>query len=259
MFVRLGFSVAVHTEPDILLVDEVLSVGDISFQRKCLQKIKEIQNKNISIIFIAHNMYLVQAICSKAIFLDKGKINSVGEVSEIIKKYEVFSGANFSEANKNFFIPRGTTGTGEIEILDVQFKNSEGKTIDSFSVGESIFVNVSYFAKRRILTPVFSVGFLRSDGLRCGLSRTKFSNIEIPAIEGNGEFTIEIEKIQLNSGTYLLEIAIADESIINPYVVRQLDTFTIINPPMPNIGDSCGIYFPMVKWDVSKIAEQIRK
>lgn len=257
MNVRLGFAIAVHCEPEILLVDEVLAVGDMSFQRKCIEKIKEMQSRETSIIFISHNMYLVQGICTNAILLNKGKTLGSGDVFEIIKEYEFQNNISSLQLKGMPGTPVQSRGTGEIDIANVHFKNSDGEEIKTFSVGDSVFVNVSYFAHKRIDNPVFSIGIIRKDGLKCGLSRTKFSNVEIPFIEGKGEIRIEIEKIQLNSGDYFLEFAIADEFIVNPYILKTLDMITIMNPPMPNIGDSCGIYFPAVKWNVEKIVEKI--
>jgi lipopolysaccharide transport system ATP-binding protein len=255
MQVRLGFSIAAHLEPDILLVDEVLAVGDMQFQRKCIRKIKELQDKDTGIIFVSHNMYLVQGICTRAILLNDGKEQQCGEVSKIISAYENQNQLPVSKTDLLLAHLMETRGTGEVEILGVKFRNAHGENQRTFSVGESISVAIDFLAQKRINRPVFSVALVRNDGLRCALNRTKFSDIEISYIEGNGQVTVEIEKLTLNSGEYLFEVAIADESITNPYALRKLDSLKIINPPMPNIGDSCGIYFLPVKWDVSKVTK----
>ena len=255
MQVRLGFSIAAHLEPDILLVDEVLAVGDMRFQRKCIQKIKTLLNNDIAIIFVSHNMYLVQGICTDTMLLNEGGIQYRGEVGNAIKEYEKLNDADASRSGDPFSQLMETRGTGEVDIVDVRIENASGERPPAISVGESLFIKIEFISHRRIPRPVFSIAFVRQDGLRCALSRTKFSNIDIPHIKGEGQLTVEIEAIDLNSGEYLFEVAIADESITNPYALRKLDTLNIINPPMPNIGDSCGIYFPRVTWDVSKIIQ----
>lgn len=251
MYLRLGFAVAAHIEPDVLLVDEVLAVGDMVFQRKCLNKIEELRNKNTTILFVSHNLHSVEGICNKAIFLNEGRIEEEGKAKEVIQTYQNFVSKEMSkEVKKEFDLPTDFSSK-EIDITDIQFFDNNGNKKNLFFTKEKMIVRVNYFAPRKFEGPIFSIGIIDSNGLVCCVERTKYHNIEIDYIEGSGVFEVEFEEIQLVAGVYIFAVAIFDSTITLPYAYRRQDTFNI-KSYMPQIqtGKDVGIFHPRINWKI---------
>ena len=248
MKVRLGFAIAVYSDPEILLIDEVLSVGDMSFRRKCLKKISELRRKGKTIIFISHNLNAVDGSCNRAIFLNNGEINAEGETTQVITTYQNFVNEQMKKGVKREYGLPTDFSSKEADITGVQFfdKNNEEKA--TFSTGEKMVIRVSYFTPQRINKPVFSFGIYLFDGQACCVERTKYHGIEVDFIEGYGSFEIEIERIQLIAGIYTFGVIIYDSNLSLPYVNRRQDRFRV-ESYMPDTGDNC-IFHPIVKWRV---------
>jgi lipopolysaccharide transport system ATP-binding protein len=151
MYVRLAFAIAAHLEPDILIIDEVLAVGDAEFQKKCLGKMEDISSsEGRTVLFVSHNMGAVRGLCKKAVLLANGKIESMGNVEEVISKY-------LSNPTGRFII--GQEGKDEKVIIEeVRLLNSKGETTQDFKTGESLTVEIKYFAKEVIKRPFFWIG-----------------------------------------------------------------------------------------------------
>jgi ABC-type polysaccharide/polyol phosphate transport system ATPase subunit len=164
MFVRLAFAVAVHTEPAILVVDEALSVGDIAFQNKCLQKIKELKDKGTSILFVSHDLSTVQIICDRAIWLQNGRLVKEGDAISVCQEYYVATaGAVFGgEVTKADAIPQQHTGMAMFRKLHIVSSSGLGRQV--FNVGEDIRFNFELAATQRLDEVVFAVSIYRSDG-----------------------------------------------------------------------------------------------
>jgi lipopolysaccharide transport system ATP-binding protein len=151
MYVRLAFAIAAHLEPDILIIDEVLAVGDAEFQKKCLGKMDDIsRSEGRTVLFVSHNMGAVRGLCKKAVLLANGKIESMGNVEDVISKY-------LSNPTGRFII--GQEGKDEKVIIEeVRLLNSKGETTQDFKTGESLTVEIKYFAKEVIKRPFFWIG-----------------------------------------------------------------------------------------------------
>ena len=147
MYVRLAFAVAAHLEPEILIIDEVLAVGDAEFQKKCLGKMKDVAGEGRTVLFVSHNMGAVRGLCSKAMLLKNGKITSYGHVNDVIASY-------FINPTGKFKI--GEDGKDEqIIITEVNLINKLGEHTQDFKTGESLTIEVKYFAKQAIIKPFF--------------------------------------------------------------------------------------------------------
>ena len=254
MYVRLGFSVAVHLDPDILLIDEVLSVGDMSFRRKCLSRMKEIRASGTAIAFISHYMQHIDGFCDNAVFLSRGKVELAGPTMDAIAAYELDSNTK-TDVVADTSLPRMSDyHTNEIEIYDVTFMGRDGAPRAIFHPGDVFIARIRYRAPRRFDKPVFSLAIVRSDGVYCVRERTRYHGITIPYIEGEGEFSVEIDPLQLSSGRYRTEIIIWDTEIVLPYVDRMKDDFVVTSqvPPIPdNIGQS--VFHPRLKWHIPEV------
>jgi len=234
-------------------------VGDMNFQRKCFNKIKEMRKADISTILVTHNLYSVEGLCDAVLVLDKGKLTRSGnDVTNIVMFYEegvldksVRSAIGQRAVNKRSFENRGT---GEINIVYVKIMNQNGKEERKLSVGEEIVFEVEIGSSVDVENPIYSLALVRIDGLVCGVHRTYFDKIIPPKInKGKSRFRFAIINNQLNSGEYFIGIAISDRELAGqlPYCWRQMETFMVINPPAPNVNEGCGVFFPQVRWEFS--------
>ncbi|MDD5772181.1 MAG: ABC transporter ATP-binding protein [bacterium] len=215
MYVRLGFSVAAHIKPDILLVDEVLSVGDMNFQRKCLRMIEDLVKNNTTIIFISHNLDMVRKVCSKGIFLNKGEISFYGKSGEAVENYK----KSVYELNNT----HDQTGeTKQTYIKEVKVFDANGKEINVFSKGENIKIRI-YFKTGNDINEkfVFGVSLWAFDGTKCFGYNTKNDGLIIEQIKNEGIVELELKNVNLLSDTYLLNVGIWNELVTYPYDLRN--------------------------------------
>ncbi len=253
MYVRLGFAVAVHSEPNVLLIDEVLSVGDASFQRKCIDKVKELQRNQIPIVFVSHNFYHVQGICNKALWLSGGRIATYGETSQVIQAYEsgvreeikvrAEQGQQFSELLNS----PGFKGSHELTITDVELLGKNGREQYEFNPNDKLTVKINYFAAKKLEKPQAVLKIFRSDGMSCCASRTSHSQLVSADIEGTGFFEAEINPLQLNPGVYAIEGRLLDSSDSIPLAISRSRLFKVEASRL-STDDTAGVFSPFVIW-----------
>jgi lipopolysaccharide transport system ATP-binding protein len=144
MQLRLAFSVAAHLEPEILIVDEVLSVGDVAFQQKCLDRMEDVSREGRTIVFISHNLGSVRNLCDRAMLLSRGSINAIGGVGEVITEY---IGEVERDLPRSLRERENRDGSGELRFVDMHLERA-GQAIDSPTSGEDLDIVLSYEAKR---------------------------------------------------------------------------------------------------------------
>jgi ABC-type polysaccharide/polyol phosphate transport system ATPase subunit len=203
MFVRLGFAVAVHVNPSILLVDEVLAVGDEAFQRKCLARVREFQREGRTIVVVTHAMQLVARICDDAVMLDRGRVVASGDVHEVIKEYRVVMVRRHAG-----FARRDVTR--DIEIAGVQMVDPKGNPSSVILPGERLQVVVEFRANRPIEDPVASMVIL--DGSGDFVFRTGTADLRLGRMDGTFRVTWDMEAVPLPEGRYFLTIGIHDRA-----------------------------------------------
>lgn len=207
MYARLGFAVAIHVEPDILLIDEVLAVGDMNFRKKCYERLHEILSKGqTTIIFVSHDIYRVQALCKKTLFLDKGCIKKIGSTPEVISSY-------YNEMNKAMILkdPKAHErrwGTGEARITDVYLTDSAGKKTDTFETGSNIVIAMNYSAAKKINNPVFRFIIQTIDGVEIVCASSENSGNAVDFIEGKGTVQCFFESLPLLQNAYSITVGI---------------------------------------------------
>jgi lipopolysaccharide transport system ATP-binding protein len=216
MYARLGFSVAAHMEPDILLVDEVLSVGDSSFQARCIEKIRSLRASGVTIIFISHNMEAVLDLCTRTILLFKGSVIAVGSTEDIIKQYRKGSWQNLAIEHED-----RDRKSNPIKIKSVSFLDHEGHEKLAFRTGDKIVIRIFLAANERISRPVLGVALYNTRGFCVYGHNSKVDRYELGDIYGRNEVEIEYEKMELQSGTYLLTVGIFDSLGINAYELKD--------------------------------------
>jgi len=228
MYVRLGFSVAVHTEPEILLVDEVLAVGDAAFQRKCMDKIDEMRGAGVTILFVSHSAELVRKICKRAVWLDEGRCVADGAAESVAARYLDHSWAQ--EQTQVVSEEERRWGNGKVRITDVRLLDGEGKEQQRFRTGEPMTVEMHYVAKERIEQPVFGLAIHRSDGTHITGPNTQFAGYEIPWVEGEGIVLYTIPSLPLLEGSYMASVAARNREDTDIYDYHdRLYTFHVLD------------------------------
>lgn len=202
MYVRLGFAVAVEVDPDILLIDEVLAVGDVNFQKKCLQKIEAFRRAGKTMLIISHDLSTIQSISDRILFLDEGKVAGIGDPHEVIGSYRSLSRSRQTSGHEREW------GTGEARIEGVTFEDEQGRPADTFESGGLVRCRIRYRTDRRIEEPVFGFAFSDANARLIFGSNTQIEGFRIPAIEGEGEVVMELRNIPVSAGHYLFSFSL---------------------------------------------------
>lgn len=205
MRVRLGFSVAAHLEPDILLVDEVLAVGDLAFQRRSLGKMDEAAKSGRTVVFISHNMQTISNLCPRAIWLDHGQVAADGETLEVIKQYTEASIQVIQNLDSLDGLPR--KGDGSFRFQKIELLNAEGEHIKSLAVGETLRVRVHYWFDPDLKYTALNVLLMirhETKGIVTVLSPNYIPDWEWHTHQGTIEATIE--HLPWVPGTYFLDV-----------------------------------------------------
>jgi lipopolysaccharide transport system ATP-binding protein len=201
MVARLGFAVATDAQPDILLLDEVLSVGDSSFQRKSFDRILSFRASGATIIFVSHNLDAVKSLCERAIWLERGHIAADGPASVVGDEYQ------YGAVSAGRLSPEQRWGTRRIEITEVRIKNSHGAEQVFFATGDALTLEMDYCAHQPIAAATFGMAIHRHDGLHITGPNTDFSGFSLPMLEGCGTVTFTIPHLSLLEGLYHISVA----------------------------------------------------
>lgn len=242
MYARLGFAVAVHTDPDILLVDEVLSVGDNAFQAKCMRQIEQLRHKGRTIVMVSHDIELVSRICDRVLWLGDGQIMALGDPHEVAGQYRDHIFAAKSEEGELNPSPResvaavtegenspaktGTEAGAEqaqnrwgdqsVVISGVDLLDAEGRRKKVFATGESLRVRIAFEARTEVEDPVFGVALYRYDGVHCYGVNTHVDGLQLGRLAGAGVVEVSFANLSLLEGTFRLDVAVHHRNG-NPY------------------------------------------
>ncbi len=198
MYVRLAFAVAAHLEPEILLVDEVLAVGDLSFQKKCLGKMGEVARGGRTVLFVSHNMGAVRTLCQRGILIEDGKIRADGDAESVVEAY--FAGLSRG------FGRQQTEGYGLV-IQKIVLKNDNGQETRQFRPGEDLLVEIAFDAQKRIEKPYFVIVIQSSKG-NCFTANMLLDGHRPKALEGEGLIACRFKSMPLLPQRYTVRVAI---------------------------------------------------
>lgn len=223
MYMRLGFSIAIYVRPEILIVDEVLSVGDQAFQQRCLDRIQEMKRRGVTIILVSHNLGQVRDLCERVIWLDDGIVRSEGDTDRVLGEYvdEVLSedeklllaarpGQRPGSKTPNGDGPAWRWGSREAEIVKVEILDGNGQERRVFETGEAFVVRMHFAAEHRIGEPQFGMALYHANGFHISGPNTIFAGLEIDAIEGEGYIDYAVNSLPLLEGTYQVSVALYD-------------------------------------------------
>jgi ABC-type polysaccharide/polyol phosphate transport system ATPase subunit len=214
MYVRLGFAVAVHLDPEVVLIDEAFAVGDAHFQRKCLHTIREFQRDGRTIVLVSHDLHLVEQLCSHVTLLQQGRVVASGAAADVIARYHELD------------IGRGAPGTGQrwgtgaVEITGVDVL-SGGRPAATVRTRDAVTIRLHYRCAAPVERPVFGVAIHRDDGVHVTGPNTRTSGLVIDRVEGTGAVDYAIEGLPLLPGRYLVSAAVYDHDLITPFDHRD--------------------------------------
>jgi hypothetical protein len=252
MYMRLAFSVAINVDADILLIDEILAVGDARFQAKCFNKMLELKKSGITIVIVSHDLGSIERLCNRAIWIENGKIKDEGIPHDIVaeylddimskdenKKIKVQSNENNQKNSKEKTEERiiekkenkkdkNRTGNKDVEIIGIKLLNEKDEISDTYNSEDKLKIQVKYKRNNdELKDSVFGFGIFRNDGLNCYGTNTFIDNFGKIKIQDEGIVEVIIDQIQLLEGKYYLDIAFHDE-YGKPYdYIRKIKKFSI--------------------------------
>ncbi len=200
MIVRLGFSIAAHLEPDILLVDEVLSVGDLAFRTKGQLRIQELINAGVAIVLVSHNIHTISHMCTRAITLEKGVVIYDGETESAIDAYRT----SLMNANQNIE-EELRVGTGELRIQKTEVLDVAGNPLQEFETGDSLKIRIHYETKRPVENPVFNIVMHVLNGQQVTGIRTDMDGIKLGNLHGTNHIDLIIPEFNLLPNIYTID------------------------------------------------------
>jgi lipopolysaccharide transport system ATP-binding protein len=222
MYVRLAFAVAAHLEPEILIVDEVLAVGDAQFQKKCLGKMEDVAEKEgRTVLFVSHNMAAISSLCSKALVLRSGFVEfPIGNVNDAINKYLMqvnqISKTNLSER-------KDRQGEGKIRLMRLSLFDNQGNELNSLVSGQSVEFRIYFESKEEKLKNVHAaIGISSVNGAFVTLLSNQISAQVFEEVSSGGFISCLIKKLPLSSGSYTMNLIIREDDIIQDWIQEAI-------------------------------------
>lgn len=227
MYMRLAFSVAINVEADVLLIDEILAVGDVSFQKKCFEKLREIKYSGTTIVIVSHSLQQIEQICDKSIWIEKGHIRQIGSPKEIHLKYlkemEEERQRLIHEAQKNkendiedrdSFCGKKVirSGSGEVYFTNVTLKDKEEKLQNVYKSHDFMQVQYDFVNKSDIEEAVFSVRIYKDDNTHCYGTTSDIECNDTIKIKGKNKFIVDFDDLCLLDGNYMIDVDVKDKT-----------------------------------------------
>ena len=242
MYVRLGFSVAVHVDPEILIIDEVIAVGDAEFQRRCFDHLYGLRKKGVTIVVVTHGLDTVEAMCDGAAWLDHGELQLVGTGAEVTSAYmdkvNAAERAERDEADAQASATARAEGADatavrsaraeDVSIQTVQFLGHDGTPSSFAEHGRPLTIRINYDAVRPITNPVFGIALHSSSQIHLTGTNTKIDVHDTGTISGQGHVDFTIDPLPLTPGEYELTVAISDEFVQHNFDRREREYHLVV-------------------------------
>ncbi len=273
MYMRLGFAVAINVDPEVLLVDEVLAVGDEAFTHKCLDKFAELRRRGRTVLLVTHSLDLVSRFCDEALWLDGGMARAQGDPKRVIDAYllDVAAGENASLSHPKAQIPNpesqipepesqsepdgppdmfkaleGRWGSREAEITSVELTGADGVSSHVFASRDPIEIRLRVRAFQPLTDVVVGVGIFNAEGVCCYGTNTSVDGATAGELSGEGEVCFAIDRLDLVDGTYKLDVAVHKANGVPYDYHRQLYTFRVTSR-----SKEVGVFRPPHRWTFS--------
>jgi ABC-type polysaccharide/polyol phosphate transport system ATPase subunit len=255
MYVRLGFAVAVHTDPDVLLVDEVLAVGDESFAHRCLTRIEELLAQGRTLLFVSHALDLMPELCDRVLWLDRGRPRQIGEPRRVVDAYRQAVAEEEGRRHRQEHEGRDEAvvdrwGSGAARILGVRLLDAAGAETFLVRTGDAVTFEIRARSREALSDFVFGVAIHTPRGVECWGTNTQLEGFEPGRFDGEATVRVACPELRLAPGEYLLDVAVhAEDGAPYDYHRRAL-AFTVTAP-----GRGVGVYSPRRHWEFAGAVE----
>jgi lipopolysaccharide transport system ATP-binding protein len=242
MYVRLAFAVSAHLEPDILVIDEVLAVGDLAFQRKCLEHSKKLRDRGGTVLLVSHNMFAIKAICRRALYLSHGHVAWDGTVEQAIDRYEKniqLSTPTWAESQLR------DDATPPVPIHEIALLDEGGRPCTVFEHGQRLRVRIHYELKKALDSLNFVVAFVRADGVACCNHVTALDGFEVPLTSRNGLLELHTPPLKLVAEQYRVHVLVRDKAFHRLYNAVQGPGFHVRHD---TLGTHFGVFHEPAEW-----------
>lgn len=209
MYMRLAFAVAINVDADILLVDEILAVGDANFQAKCFNKLREIKANGTTIVIVSHSLGQIEEICERSIWIHEGKIQKEGNPREVHPAYLEYMGQKRPEAASEKVKSGGERpGDGRVRIKTVEVISGKEGESNVFRTGEPVTLNISYNVVEKVEEASIGLEVYNGDGVKCYSTDTRTEKMDYIKLERDGEIHLILENLELLNGKYTMDFSI---------------------------------------------------
>jgi lipopolysaccharide transport system ATP-binding protein len=253
MYVRLAFAIAAHLEPEILIVDEILAVGDAEFQRKSLGKMQTVATDDRTVLFVSHNLQAIERICSRGIHLRAGAVICDDRVAHVCQRY-IYEAVQLNR--QNGFNTAHRNGTGDARITTFEILDADGVRTDRVAAGKAFFVQIHYVVSKTIRLPSFGFALLSAAGVRIFNTTSADLGLEIERFEGSGSALLSIRNITLPVGQYLCNLAISDSTgeycdYITEFPFLEIIASSVL-PKCRTYDQASGVVYADCQWKINQ-------
>jgi lipopolysaccharide transport system ATP-binding protein len=230
MYVRLAFSIATSAHPDILVIDEALSVGDGAFAKKSFERIMQLKAQGTTVLFCSHSMYQVESFCDRAVWLDHGQVQMEGAASKVVAAYADSLREEDSDAPTADSAEPAISGAARITQIEVTVDGQTGRELEAVSLQSDVSITVKFESDPSLPCPTFAAGFALPDGQIFSSAYTLFDGIAIERdAQGRGQATVVFNKLPLMKGRFSVGAYLFDERALHVYdVVLQAATLNVV-------------------------------
>lgn len=226
MQLRLGFSIAVSIDPEILIIDEVLSVGDVSFQQKSLNIMREFRKRGVTIILVTHDHQSIQEFCDRALFIKDNQIVYDGKPEAVVYNYLKY----LSDKERNIENNTKKLAGKIIDITKIEILDRSGKKNKVFKTKDTVIIRINFKTKESVENPVFGIAIYKDNDIHISGPNTKTSQFAIEKIDGIGYLDYQINKIPLLAGKYYISVGIFNSTISQAFDFAEKNTYFQILP-----------------------------
>jgi ABC-2 type transport system ATP-binding protein/lipopolysaccharide transport system ATP-binding protein len=226
MYVRLGFAIAVTVDPEVLIVDEIVAVGDEEFQRKCFDHLHELHKRGTTIVIVSHALSIIENLCDQAVWLDHGRVKTIGEARSVVRGYleavnedEAAHLADDHDAPAEVGAP-ARRGTGEVRVTNLEYLDAGGEPTQVLIAGDPVTFRMHYDAKEDIVDPVFGLGFLHESGVNvAGPNSARTGGFEVLR-RGSGHVDFHVPALPFQPGSFEVTTAVVHKGHVYDYAER---------------------------------------
>jgi len=246
MHVRLAFSIATSVDPEILIVDEALSVGDEYFQKKCIDRMMDFRRRGKTIVFCSHSMYHIQELCKRAMWLHNGRIQNMDDAGKIIMEYQ--NHERSKSAGLKVEVSEMQSGAAEedektLQILDMKVMDENGSEREMINTFDPVTLSFRIRCGKKGIKGHIGFGIIRNDEIIVFLTMTNFEGRSPIEFSDGQEFRVRIESLPILPGIYNFGAVVADEHALHPYDMMRTKSVQVIHG-----GKELGMAFIGYKW-----------